>query len=134
MPCVRASRVGSYLQRFGSTQIASVTKPEFKSCRVSGQSTRLKLADESSRSHPDEWRDEDVLEIQADHSTLPRLSSLVTRVGTRSEREQLLASTTGLVCVTVSIGAPPGAIKTAYDVILQTAPIVVHGGTPRRGM
>ena len=75
-----------------------------------------------------------MLEIQADHSTLPRLSSLVTRVGTRSEREQLLASTTGLVCVTVSIGAPPGAIKTAYDVILQTAPIVVHGGTPRRGM
>ena len=75
-----------------------------------------------------------MLEIRADHSTLPRLSSLVTRVGTRSEREQLLASTTGLVCVTVSIGAPPGAIKTAYDVILQTAPIVVHGGTPRRGM
>ena len=54
-----------------------------------------------------------MLEIQADHSTLPRLSSLVTRVGTRSEREQLLASTTGLVCVTVSIGAPPGAASRA---------------------
>ena len=75
-----------------------------------------------------------MLEIQADHSTLPRLSSLVTRVGTRSEREQLLASTTGLVCVTVSIRAPAGAPQLTHDVILQTAPIVVHGGTPRRGM
>ena len=42
----------------------------------------------------------------ADHSTLPRLSSLVTRVGTRWEREQHLASTTGVVSATVRIGAP----------------------------
>ena len=45
-------------------------------------------------------------EIRADHSTLPRLSSLVTRVGTRWEREQHLASTTGVVSATVRIGAP----------------------------
>ena len=82
-----------------------LAKPEFKSCRVSGQSTRLKLADESYRSHPDKWRDEYVLEIRADHSTLPRLSSLVTRVGTRWEREQRFTNTTGLVCATVAIGA-----------------------------
>ena len=46
-----------------------------------------------------------MLEIHADHSTLPRLSSLVTRVGTRWEREQRFTNTTGLVCATVAIGA-----------------------------
>ena len=74
-----------------------------------------------------------MLEIRADHSTLPRLSSLVTRVGTRSEREQLLARAPQDSCASpcTSIGAR-GAIKTAYDVILQTAPIVVHGGAASR--
>ena len=100
-----ARRVWARICRVWLDQNASVTKPEFKSCRVSGQSTRLKLADESSRSHPDKWRDEYVLEIRADHSTLPRLSSLVTRVGTRWEREQRFTNTTGLVCATVAIGA-----------------------------
>ena len=47
MPRVRASRVGSYLQRFGSTKIA-LSKPEFKYANVLSRSMRPRRSDESS--------------------------------------------------------------------------------------